>query len=120
MNNKKKITVLGQEYAIAQHYRKDDPRLKGFDGYQAPYEKKIVIAQEIVDKAEGRDLNPTDTGRIDVYLHHIYRHEIIHAFFNESGITYKYNSDEEDFLVDWIARMYPKMKKIFEELGVEE
>lgn len=30
------------------------------------------------------------------------------------------DSSKEDFLVDWIARMYPKMKKIFEELGVEE
>jgi hypothetical protein len=44
----------------------------------------------------------------------------MHAFFCESGITYRYSKDEEDFLVDWIARMYPKMKKIFEELGVED
>lgn len=118
---KKKITVLGQEYQIEQHYRKDDPRLEGFNGYHAPYEKKIVIAQEIIDKAEGKDIDPTDTGRIDVYLRHIYRHEILHAFFCESGITYKFNdSDDEDFLVDWIARQYPKMKKIFEELGVED
>ena len=120
MNNKKKITVLGQEYVIEEHYHKDDPRLEGFNGYHAPYEKKIVIASEIVDKAEGRNLEPDDTGRIDRYLHHIYRHEIIHAFFNESGITYRYDSDEEDFLVDWIARQFPKMKKIFEELGVAE
>lgn len=116
----RKITVLGQEYVIEEHYHKDDPRLEGFNGYHAPYEKKIVIASEIVDKAEGRNLEPDDTGRIDRYLRHIYRHEIIHAFFNESGITYRYDSAEEDFLVDWFARQYPKMKKIFEELGVED
>lgn len=117
---KDKITVLGQEYVIEQHSKESDPRLEGFDGYHAPYEKKIVIAQDIVDKAEGRNLEPDDTGRLDRYLRHIYRHEIMHAFFNESGITYQYSRDEEDFLVDWFARQYPKIKKIFEELGVEE
>lgn len=116
----KKITVLGQEYVIEQHSKESDPRLEGFDGYHAPYEKKIVIAQDIVDKAEGRNLEPDDTGRIDRYLRHIYRHEIMHAFFNESGITYQYGRDEEDFLVDWFARQYPKIKKIFAELGVED
>ena len=44
----------------------------------------------------------------------------MHAFFNESGITYKYDGEDEDFLVDWFARQYPKIKKIFEELGVED
>ena len=117
---KDKITVLGQEYSIDYHYTKDDVKLEERYGYQEPYSKKIVIDQQIVDEAEGRDPNPKDIENIAAYLRHIYRHEILHAFFTESGITYRYDKDEEDFLVDWIARQFPKMKKIFDELGVSE
>ena len=114
---KNKITVLGQVYKLELHSADDDPKLNKWNGYHEPYSKKIVVDADLVEDTNNNELGAED---IEVFLRHIYRHEIVHAFFCESGLTYRYDKDEEDYLVDWIARMYPKMKKIFEELGVEE
>ena len=114
---KDKITVLGQNYKILLHTLDEDPKLHEWNGYHEPWSKKIVIDSEL---AEETKKNPIGVENVDAYIRQIYRHEIMHAFFCESGITYRYSKDEEDFLVDWIARMYPKMKKIFDELGVSE
>ena len=114
---KDKITVLGQEYQIVVDTSGNNPKLNEWDGYHEPYSKKIVVDGTLLTK----ETDPAKVAeRLDVYLNRVYRHEIMHAFFCESGISYRYMTDEEDFLVDWIARQYPKMKKIFEELGVEE
>lgn len=114
---KDKINVLGQDYKLVLHTSDNDPKLKEWNGYHEPYSKKIVIDSKLVE-----DINkePLGTENPEVYLRHVYRHEIMHAFFCESGITYRYDKDEEDFLVDWFARQYPKIKKIFAELGVED
>lgn len=114
---KHKITVLGQEYQIVQDTPENNPKLNKWNGYHEPQAKKIVI-----DSTIATENNEDDMGieNIDAYIRHIYRHEILHAFFCESGITYRYDKDEEDFLVDWIARQFPKMKKIFEELNVAD
>ena len=45
----------------------------------------------------------------------IMRHEIVHAFFLESGLGHTYGNDEA--LVDWIAVMVPKMVRAFEAAG---
>ncbi len=41
------------------------------------------------------------------------RHEVIHAFFSESGLD-DYSSNEE--LVNWIAIQFPKMLQVFKEI----
>lgn len=43
---------------------------------------------------------------------HVVRHELIHAFAEESGVSY--GNDEN--LVDWIANMIPKINKCYEEI----
>lgn len=43
----------------------------------------------------------------------VLRHEVIHAFFSESGLD-DYSSNEE--LVNWIAIQFPKMLQVFKEL----
>lgn len=47
----------------------------------------------------------------------VMRHEVIHAFFNESGLS-DYSNNEK--LVDWLAMQFPKMLKVFQELGCTE
>lgn len=47
----------------------------------------------------------------------VMRHEVIHAFFNESDLS-DYSNNEE--LVDWLAMQFPKMFKVFQELGCTE
>lgn len=50
----------------------------------------------------------------------ILRHEIIHAFFNESGLQDDSSNIDcgwavNEEMVDWIAIQFPKMVKAFEE-----
>lgn len=113
------VTVLGQEYRIEYHYAKDDVKLKDSDGYLEPYEKKIIISQDLIDIATGKNEDEGCCNCLGIFVNKIVRHEIMHAFFTESGISYRYTREEEDFIVDWIANQFPKMKKIFEELGVD-
>lgn len=117
---KDKITILGQEYTIVQDTPKNNPKLEDNYAYVEPYAKKIVVDKTIdvsIGVPSGR---PDAIENIDGFINKVYRHEIIHAFFTESGIDYNLSKDEEDFLVDWIAKQFPKMKKIFAELGVED
>ncbi|MBO4542815.1 MAG: hypothetical protein J5725_06480 [Bacteroidales bacterium] len=112
---KNKIRVLGQEYKIILDSSETNPKLEDNYGYLEPYSKKIVI-----DNSIDQDNGKTVVEGIDRFVNKIYRHEILHAFFQESGIRYKYSKDEEEFIVAWIAVQFPKMKKIFEELGVDQ
>lgn len=112
-----KITVLGQDYAIEYHTVKNDSKLQNFDGYCAVYEKKIVMDKQVIDQST--DKYPEISGvALDFYTKQVFRHEILHAFFEESGINYRYSKDEEDFLVDWIAKQFPKLLEVYEQLGV--
>lgn len=50
------------------------------------------------------------------------RHEIVHAFLNESGLCENTHSPLEGWakceeIVDWIAIQSPKMLKVFEKAG---
>ena len=112
---KNKINILGQDYQIVVDNTGNNPNLEDANGYMEPYSKKIVVDGNICNKS-----NTKQAENLEMYVRHVYRHEIMHAFFEESGLAYKFTKDDEDFLVDWIAKQFPKMKKIFEELGVAD
>ena len=112
---KNKITVLGQEYKLFKGTEKQYPVLKDANGYVDLYAKKIII-----DETAGTPESGFKSECPEPAVNLIYRHEIIHAFFTESGVAYNLSNDEEELLTDWIAKQFPKMKKVFEELGVSE
>lgn len=48
------------------------------------------------------------------------RHEIIHAFLFESGLSENFTHPEyghDETYVDWIASQFPKMCEVFKEVG---
>ncbi len=53
---------------------------------------------------------------LEVYDKQTLRHEIIHAFFAESGLHSDSDYAENEELVDWIAIQFPKMLKVFQEV----
>lgn len=110
-----KIDILGQEYKLLKGNAKKYDSLNGADGFTDLYANKIVI-DELLGTPEGGYKSENPTGVIN----RVYRHEVLHAFFKESGISYKFSNDDEEFLVDWIAVQFPKLKKVFEEMGVSE
>ena len=58
----------------------------------------------------------------DVYFKSSLRHEIIHAFLNESGLKDNFEHvprmGHEETMVDWIANQFPKIADVYEKLGI--
>ena len=104
---KQKINILGTEYGV---YVDDDTCMKmNADGICKSYDKQILI--RTLDKYLCED----DSEEVKlVRMKEVCRHEAIHAFFDESGLA-DYSADEQ--LVDWIARQFPKMLKVFKDMN---
>ena len=101
-----KTNILGENYTI----NLNTPRevLTDCDGTCSRYDKLISM----VDIDEIFDGGGTEVGRRKRYAEGL-RHEIIHAFFEESGLD-EYSENEE--LVQWLAIQFPKLMKVLEDV----
>ena len=103
------INILGSEWAILERSEKDDPRLVDCDGYCDWTTKLIVVEREI----EGT------LGNMDAYVRKVKRHEIVHAFLEESGLAECSGETDAwariEAMVDWFARMGPKIFKAWQD-----
>lgn len=115
-----KINVLGTEYEIVFH-NYDELGIfedKGWEAYTDSIKKKIIIGniktfpdyeketEEYCRKCEKETL----------------RHEIVHAFLNESGLQVcsfmpKGGWARNEEMVDWIALQFPKMLEAMKAAG---
>lgn len=109
---KDKVHVLGVEYAIEERSRESDSMLRTVNGYVDSSVKLIVICEP-----EQGDFVLKNTLS---YSNKVLRHEIIHAFLNESGLDYcsmvfddGWATNEE--MVDWFAIQSPKIFEAFTE-----
>lgn len=106
------VNILGTDYTVVQTSRGIEKRLKDCDGFCDKTTKEIVIS---IDTEE------SDLSNFDWYRRKILRHEIVHAFFMESGLQENFESKPfgvMETLVDWIAIQFPKMQKVFAELDI--
>ena len=99
-----KINILGTEYEFIAESSKNDPGLIDKNGYCDPYAKKIVIETDYEEN------HPDCVRNMDDFRDNVRRHEIIHAYLAESGLT-EYSENEQ--LVDWIAWQFPKLLESF-------
>lgn len=99
-----KINILGTEYSIVV----DNSIVKlGIDGLCKEYDKEICI------RSVGTMLCDDDSTETKLRRYkEVLRHEITHAFFCEAGLE-QYSDNEQ--LVDWIAKQFPKMLQAFKE-----
>lgn len=106
------VSILGEVYEITTRSVEEDPKLEQCVGYCEQYSKKIVLSDMA---AADKDVMAVEN--IEEFKKKVLRHEIIHAFFGESGLRScsKYAEDEE--LIDWIAIQFPKILKAFEQVG---
>lgn len=101
-----KVKILGTEYEIIMDAEeKDYPKLKGLSGYTDFSIKKIVIRKIEKDDASLEDL--------EHYRREVIRHEIIHAFFYESGLDGNSDYARNEELIDWIAIQFEKLLVAF-------
>lgn len=95
-----KVNVLGTEYTIKRVDAGEDEYMEkmSFGGYKEP--------EAIIKDREKETL----------------RHELIHAFLNESGLQHNSHIPEmawakNEEMVDWFAIQIPKIIKAFKEVG---
>lgn len=98
------IDVLGTTYTVIFCGEDKEPQLKDADGTCDPTAKTIFIKND--HKIEYDTVKNLKEFKLKVL-----RHEIVHAFLYESGLsTQCYWADNEE-LVDWIAIQFPKLSE---------
>ena len=106
------ISVLGTEYEVIKKKYGEDPYFseRSFDGYCDSIERRIVYCD--MTTYRGWEGEPEDRAAIAEKA--TLRHEIVHAFFNESGLQESSLLFDEGWakneeMIDWIAIQGPKI-----------
>lgn len=116
----KTVNILGTEYKIETHKVSEDDILKDnkWSGYCGEEAKIIVVA----DMSEKRFFPNMSEKEQEIYRKRTLRHEIIHAFLNESGMSdcssFSEHWAKDEEMIDWIAIQSPKIFKVFQELDI--
>ena len=114
-----KVNILGTEYTIEKIAFDKEPAFskRDIDGYCDGRLKKIVYCDLTT--------HPIMEDEPEEYCKecekHTLRHEITHAFLNESGLMessahYTGGWSQNEEMVDWFAIQSPKIYKVFVEL----
>lgn len=113
-----KINVLGTEYTITvKKYDEDEVfERRSIVGYCDSWTNQIVVCDMATYK--GWEHEPPDT--IQAVQKEVLRHEIAHAFFDQSGLADSaLNPDmawaKNEEMVDWFALQGPKIYKAWQE-----
>lgn len=113
-----KVNILGVEYAITFKNDEDVCAAMGMSigecgGYCSAAAREIVIAN--LDRCEDSVPEKDELKRCSI------RHEIIHAFLNESGLQSNANATDcwarNEEMVDWFALQGPKIWKAWQKAG---
>lgn len=114
------VTILGTEYTITRKKYDEDEAFSrdSIDGYCDNYTKSIVVCD--MSTYKGWEHEPAETQK--AAEKQVLRHEIVHAFFCESGLTDSalvidrpWCKNEE--LVDWIANQGSKIYEAWLKAG---
>lgn len=103
-----KVNILGTDYIIKKLDERECPKLALMEanGLAELYSKELIINKNINEQT-GKEYD-----RLEEYEKKVLRHEIIHAFFHESGLD-GYTNDEVliDFLALQVGKMVVAMQK---------
>ena len=119
--NTMKIDILGTEYRIETHKVSEDSHMeeKGLAGYCEEENKLIVVA----DMSEEKYFVGMNEKAQEIYRKKTLRHEIMHAFLNESGLSDSSNRFDgawakNEEMVDWLAIQAPKIFSTFKKMNI--
>lgn len=113
------INVLGEEYTITFKKYNEDESFERSDigGYCTHFTHSIVVC----DMRTYKGMEHETIEALDAYTKRNLRHEIVHAFFEESGLSDNSSTIEgwarNEEMVDWIAIQGPKIWKAWQEAG---
>lgn len=108
------VNILGTQYSILIIEKEDYRYDREADGWCDPSVKELLVFNYKQSAESVKDLVS--------YQKRVIRHEIVHAFFYESGLWQNAYSSKcwakNEEMIDWIAIQSPKLQKAFEEAGV--
>ena len=116
-----KVDILGTEYTIKTANYEDNAYFKknSFDGYcDSTLHEVFVCNMKTYPGFEDETEEYCKTVEKGIL-----RHELAHAFLNESGLQDSANRSngswsKNEEMIDWIAIQFPKMYKVYEQLGI--
>ena len=105
------VDILGTPYTITEKSASEDKNLDNCDGYCDWTTKTIVVEREMIGTL----------GDMDYYVKKVKRHEIVHAFLFESGLSESSHRSEawarDEEIVDWIAYNGEKIYQAWKQAG---
>lgn len=114
------VNILGTPYTVTTKKFDEEEAFerRSIAGYCDGMAKEIVICDMTTYK--GWEHEPEETAIIS--QKETLRHEIVHAFFNESGLMDSSLSIDDPWvkneeMIDWIALQGPKIYKAWQEAG---
>lgn len=113
------INILGTFYTIIEKNEGEDKEFENCDGYCCSVLKEIVVVN-LRSRPEWKDVPEK---AINESKKKILRHEITHAFFNESGLeqnacgTGDNSWARNEEMIDWIAIQGEKIYTAWKEAG---
>ena len=116
-----KANILGTEYTIETHKISEDETMKKnqWSGY-GDEENKLIVVADMTEK-EFIDIDGIEAQ--ERYRKKTLRHEIVHAFLNESGLSdsacrYGGAWTKNEEMVDWFAIQSPKILAVYKSLDI--
>lgn len=106
------INILGTDYTIYKRTEAEDPNLNGIVGYCDATNKTIVV--HTMDGMQAESGLPIGDGQYA--QNETLRHEIIHAFLNESGLSGECDWACNEEMVDYFAIQFHKIANVFKQL----
>lgn len=108
----KKINILGTEYTLNQEVlSSENENMNANYGFCDHSIKEINIGLFVSEESD-------DLKNIKQFESKVTRHEIIHAFIEESGLAECCDWAINEEMVDYFAKQIPKMVKLFKEINV--
>ena len=111
----REITILGSPWAII--FKDNDPAFEMAAGYCCDVSREIII-ENIKAQKDSLGLSPKQQ---ELNQKSVIRHEIVHAYLSECGLADSSNQAENwainEEMVDWFARMGPKIHQTWKEAG---
>jgi hypothetical protein len=115
-----KVNILGTEYSIIvkKYDDEEDFEKNSISGWCDDYLRRIVLCD--LSTWPGWDNEPEE--KRELCTKKTLRHEIVHAFFNESGLSDNSSMLEvpwarNEEMVDWFAGQGEKIYKAWQEAG---
>lgn len=108
------INVMGTDIRVEFRKPADDKKLSNSDGYFDHSTSMIVVLIPEPDENSVEDL--------ERYQKKVLRHELMHAFLHESGLSASSGSSDawasNEEMVDWFAIQSPKIFRVFQKEGL--